>query len=356
MVYGMTSFFLIALVSFFFTLRKRKDNEAIFDKASTTALKGILCVFIMLHNLGLDFARNNELSRIIASHSGTVAVSMFFFLSGYGLLTAYKKKGPKFLLKLIFHNCLKLYLVAVFINTVEFLCFFRNNFETKDLLLRIFNLDLFNNFNRMNRHGWFIATILGLYVVFAVVFFVLSRFKFKKSIYVATFIVVAIVVALKIWSKIADEGGMYTNGLPCFALGLLYSLYYDFVNKICKKGRIWIMIGCLIVSFISFFFLWGTLAGYLMNIFMIALSTKYRYDNKFTLFLGHISLGIYLWLHFSTLLLQPLVNNVIYWVIGNTILILILSILMHGIIDLFEVGINKFKNLFHKKSTLRALK
>ena len=342
---ALTAFFLITIMFTFFSLRKRKENETILDKASTTALKGILCIFIMLHNLRLDYQGNNELSRIIADHSGTVAVSMFFFLSGYGLLTAYKAKGPKFLLKLIFHNCLKLYLVAVFINLIEYLFFFRGAFKTKDLLLRIFNLDLFNNFQRMNRHGWFIAVILGLYVLFALAFFIMSRFKFKQNILVATLIVVTVVVGLKIWSKIADEGGMYTKGLPCFALGLLYAYFYTFVNKICTKGRVPISLTCLVFSGLSFFLLWGTLAGYLMNLFIICLSTKYRYDNKITSFLGHISLGVYLWLHFSTLSLQPLVTNAIYWVVGNALLILLLATSMHGIIRVTEKGIFKVLKL-----------
>ena len=303
MQYGMTIFFALAIGLSCLRLRKKKEEEGILDKASTTALKGILCIFIMLHNLGLDFQGNSWLSETISDRAGTVAVSMFFFLSGYGLLKAYQAKGNKFLLKLILHNCVKLYLIAVGINLLEYLVFFRGAFDTKDTILRILNLDLFNNFNRMNRHGWFIASILAMYVIFALVFFIFSLFKLKHNVLVATLIVAAVSLGFYLTTLIVGQGGMYTKGLPCFGVGLLYTYFYTYVNKFLARFRIPIEIVTLAISIVDILLFWGTIAGYLMNFFVIALSTKYRYDNRVSLFLGKISLGVYLFLHFSTLTL-----------------------------------------------------
>lgn len=341
MEYGMTLFFALAIGLSCLCLRRKKEEEGILDKASTTALKGILCIFIMLHNLGLDYQNNSWLSETICDHSGTVAVSMFFFLSGYGLLKGYQAKGNKFLLRLIFHNCVKLYLIAVGINLLEYFVFFRGAFDTKDTVLRILNLDLFNNFNRMNRHGWFIASILGMYVIFALVFFVFSLIKFKHNILVATLIVASISLGFYLTTLIADKGGMYTKGITCFGVGLLYAYFYTHVNKFSAKYRIPIEIITLVISIVDILVLWGTTAGYLMNFFIIALSTKYRYDNRVSLFLGNISLGVYLFLHFSTLTLASLVDNVFFWVLTNAGFIMLLATILYGVVSAIEKGIKK---------------
>ena len=100
----------------------------------------------------------------------------------------------------------------------------QGQFETTDLLFRLFNLDVFNNFNRMNRHGWYISTIIGMYLIFALVYYLCSKLKTDKKFYIAGFIMVFLSVGFRIGAIIADNGGMYTREMPCFAIGCIYAM------------------------------------------------------------------------------------------------------------------------------------
>ena len=111
----------------------------------------------------------------------------------------------------------------------------QGQFETTDLFLRLFNLDLFNDFNRMNRHGWYIPTIIGMYLIFALVFFWCSKLKTDKKFLIAGFIMAFLAIAFRIGALIADKGGMYTREMPCFAIGCIYAMYYDKINKRIQK-------------------------------------------------------------------------------------------------------------------------
>lgn len=344
MEFGMIVFFGIMMVIFSLCFLKIKDGQSVLDKKATQAIKGILCIFIMLHNVGLDCTANNEAARLICDHSGAACVGIFFFLSGYGILQSYKKNGVKSLKRLLFRNTLKLYLVAVSINIIEYFAFFKGAFEIKDLLLRIFNLDIFNNFNRMNRHGWFIASILAMYLIFIVVFYISSKFKNKNSTLIATIIVVFISVLFRVLAKIFDNGGMYTNGIPLFGLGLLYSYFYNFVNKLCLNKKIAIPVASIsLIAFVTtFIFLWGTFSSYALAILIVIGANYFRVDNKLTLFLGNISLGVYLFTDTSMHLTNKFIDNPYIYAPLNILITIGLGTVLFFILFIIEKLISKF--------------
>ena len=349
-------FFAIVFVFPFLFIRKNpEDKENVLDKRTTSFIKGILCIFVMLHNLGLDYLYENWqrpysgglwVADSITESTGGIAVGIFFFLSAYGLLISYEKYGNQFLKKLLFKNAVKLYLVAVFINFLEWIFFFRNSFETKDAILRILNLDLFNHFNRMNRHGWFIASLLTLYLIFAIVFFVCSQLKTDKKIYIAGFIVIEITLTLKILSMIFGEGGMYTRELPCFAIGLGYGLYYKQLNPYAKKFFWPVIILGIIVYWMGLFF-YEPVGSWALCVLIVTVLQKYSFKNKIIEKMGRICLGIYLFLHLSTLIYWNIfLSNVWLWVIVNAATILGFTIVLEVII----FGLTKLISLlFFKK-------
>ena len=325
-------FFLLAFILPFLFIKKRsEESENVLDKSVSSYIKGILCIFVMLHNLGLDYLHENFprpysgglwIADSITESTGGIAVGVFFFLSAYGLLVSYQKYGNDFLKKLLFKNAVKLYLVAVFINFLEWIFFFRNSFETKDAVLRILNLDLFNDFNRMNRHGWFIASLLALYLIFAVVFFICSKLKTEKKLYIAGFIVIGITLSLKILSMVFSKGGMYTRELPCFAIGIFYGLFYKQLNNYAKKLFIPLIILGVIVYWVGMFF-YEPVGAWALCVLIVTVLQKYTFQNKIIEKTGRICLGIYLFLHLSTLIYwNVFLDNVWLWVIVNACTIL----------------------------------
>ena len=176
-------FFALTLFLPMLAFKKRREGDpCILDTRSTTCIKGILCIYVMLHNLGLDL-ENSEFKELVCEHAGGVGVGLFFFLSAFGIIRSYQARGNKYLTKLLFVHIPKLWGVAVFINVITYLSFSRGAYESTDMWLRILNLDLFNGFNRINRHGWYIASIIALYVIFALVYFLCSKLKTDKKIH-----------------------------------------------------------------------------------------------------------------------------------------------------------------------------
>lgn len=323
-------FYFLLLTLPLLALKKRTpDSPSVLDVRSTTCIKGVLCFYVMFHNLGLDLEGNSVAKELICEHTGGVGVGLFFFLSAFGIIRSYQKKGNKYLLRLLFVHIPKLYLISVGINLLTYFVFFEGAFQTPDLLMRIFNLDVFNDFNRMNRHGWYISSIIALYLIFAVVYFACSRLKTDKKFVIAGIVLACISVGFRLWAQIADRGGMYTREMPTFAIGCIYATFYEQINAFAQKHFNWGMIASVLVFFVGFIF-FEPLASYTGALIIILVSQKFTYDNPITHFFGKICIGVYLFLHFSSLVLQNFLANEYLWVLLNGAFIIELSVLLYG--------------------------
>ena len=350
----MIIFFILLLTLPLFAIKKRTENSGeILNSYSTTCIKGVLCLFVAFHNLGLDYKGNSQIMELICEHAGGVGVGLFFFLSAFGIIRSYQKKGNNYLLRLIFIHVLKIYLISVAINLLIYLVYFKGGLTKTDLLLKLFNLDLFNDFNRMNRHGWYIPTIIAMYLIFALVYFVCSKLKTPNKFIIAGIIVSVIAVGLRITAQIADKGGMYTREITAFATGAIYATFYDKFNEFFKKYFTPAFIICFIAFWVGFF-LFEPVATHAAALLIIILSQKITYESKVTFFLGKICLGVYLFLYFSTLTLQTFVNNPYLWMLLNTAFILELSVILYGITYFIESIIKKAVARFKANNVLSS--
>ena len=94
-------FFALILFLPMLALRRRAEgSDNILDSKSTTCIKGILCIYVMLHNLGLDL-ENGPFKELVCEHSGGIGVGLFFFLSAFGIVRSYMARGNKYLLRLL---------------------------------------------------------------------------------------------------------------------------------------------------------------------------------------------------------------------------------------------------------------
>ena len=347
----MLIFFILLLTIPCLAIKKRTDGDVdILDSKSTTCIKGVLCLFVMFHNLGLDYKGNSKLMELICEHAGGVGVGLFFFLSAFGIVRSYQKNGNKYLLKLIFVNVIKLYIISVLINLLIYFVFAKGTLEQTDLLLRIFNLDVFNDFKRMNRHGWYISTIIAMYIIFAIIYYLCSKLKTKHKFIIAAVILSCIAIGFRVWARIADNGGMYTRELPTFAIGVMYATFYKQFNAFFSKYFWQTFAACFVVFWVGFFTL-EILATYSAALIIIILSQRITYYSNITHFLGKICLGVYLFLHFSSLALQSYVTNPYWWMLLNAGFILELSVVLYGVQLYTSKIIKKVVQLVSKKST-----
>ena len=311
-------------------LRPRRDGDgSVLDSRSTTCIKGILCIYVMLHNLGLDL-ENGEFKELVCEHAGGVGVGLFFFLSAFGIVRSYQARGNKYLVKLLLVHIPKLWMVAVFINAITYLSFSRGAYEPLDMWLRILNLDLFNHFNRINRHGWYIASILALYVIFAIVYFTCSKLKSKNKLIIASVIMSAVAIGFRIAAHIADNGGMYTREMPAFAIGCIYATFYERINAWAKKYFA-TGLSLTIIAFVLGFLFFEPIATYFAALMIIIISQKFTYYNSVTFFLGKICIGVYLFLHYSSIVLWGFLDREYLWVLLNAGFIIEVAVMIYAV-------------------------
>ena len=335
-------FFALILFLPMLALRRRDEgSDNILDSKSTTCIKGILCIYVMLHNLGLDL-ENGIFKELVCEHAGGVGVGLFFFLSAFGITRSYRARGNSYLPRLLFIHIPKMWAVAVFINAITYLSFQRGAYEPHDMWLRILNLDLFNSFNRINRHGWYVASIIALYLIFAAVYFLASRLKSDKKFVIAGIIMALIPIAFRIAARIADCGGMYTREMPAFAIGVLYATFYDKINgwafRFFKSGLA-ISVSAFIIGFLFF----EPVATYAAALIIILVSQKCTYYSPITFFLGKICLGVYLFLHYSSILLQEFLNREYFWVLINAGFIIEVAAMIYATQYAFDFLISYIK-------------
>ena len=323
-------FFALILLVPMLALKPRKDGDtAILDPKSTTCIKGILCIYVMLHNLGLDL-ENGWLKEVVCEHSGGVGVGLFFFLSAFGIIRSYQAKGNKYLLKLLFVHIPKMWAVAVFINALTYFTYQRGAYEPLDTWLRILNFDIFNDFHRINRHGWYVASIILLYLVFAAVYFLCSKLKTDKKFIIAAIILSSAAFGFFLTTLIMGEGGMYTREILTFIIGCMYATFYDKINALASR----FFLPALIVSVLGFavgFIVFEEMATFSAAFIIILVSQKFTYFNKYTFFLGKICLGVYLFLHFSSIVLQDFLDREYLWVLTNAGFILLVATAIYAV-------------------------
>ena len=87
---------LIFLCNLHFMQGKQGEKLQSFSLEKANALKGIMAILIVITHIGNEFSRNG-LNISSFTNFGAVCVSTFFFISGYGLIKSYKKKGEDYL-------------------------------------------------------------------------------------------------------------------------------------------------------------------------------------------------------------------------------------------------------------------
>ena len=336
-------------------LRPRKESDGeILDSRSTTCIKGILCIYVMLHNLGLDLP-NGRFKMLICEHAGGVGVGVFFFLSAFGIIRSYQAKGNKYLKKLLLVHIPKLWGVAVFINAITYFSFFRGAYSPLDTWLRILNLDFFNGFRHINRHGWYIASIITLYLIFAAVYFLCSKLKTDKKFIIAGITMSLVAIGLRAAAKLTHTGVLYTRELPAFAIGCIYATFYKEINAFAKKH---FLSGILItVPLFALGYVFSeAIATYSATAIVILVSQKYTYYSKITFFLGKICIGVYLFLHYSSLVLWGFLDREYLWVLLNAGFIIEVAIMIYAVqyaIDLILKAVCQKVKDRHSQKTVK---
>lgn len=217
----------------------RKTIELTISKKQTNILKGLFAVCVLIHHLyQYTWVISGAVAAIILESLGYLSVSVFLFLSGYGLMVSKMKSGEDYLKSFLRNKVLVFYLQIVLVAILYILLFLaiKMPLSPKEVILSfIFGEGVIVN-------GWYLYCALYLYLLFFVTF----RF-FKKPLMQG----VCFGIGLCIYYALCRFMGLSHLWYQCvlaFVIGMIYAVLCYRIKTISVSR--WILVTC--VTFIVF--------------------------------------------------------------------------------------------------------
>lgn len=303
-------FYLLILAGICLYKLKVADHRATYmSPEQTTSVKGIFVAIILLSHMQPYMTPSllwDDLALRILREIGQLMVTVFFFYSGYGVLSSAGKKenyGKTFfrnrLCKTWLHFAIAVacYLVlSVILGT---------QYELWDYLLCI------TGWTSLGNSNWFVFVMLALYAI-TWVGLVLTQGMQKKMARVTLPVVVTLLSwVLWKWLPMAGKSAYWYNTLFCYAAGMWFFLCKPLFDKLIGKWylRIGIWVACLAVYYVLYK-IPGikaySLYACVFCLLVVLLTTNVRMDNPILRWLGKNTFTVYIFQRIPMLILEAL--------------------------------------------------
>lgn len=192
---------------------KEISKQQFFSLEKTNALKGLFAVFVLIHHIGQNTTfLNGTFFENVVNSLGYLSVSVFLFLSGYGLAVSHKLKGEKYIntfpkAKILPFYLQNLILIAIYL---VFWTIIGKTLPTKRIVLSF----LFGH--TVIKYGWYLQATLFLYILFFIGF----KFKSKLSKIIAFVLGYTLYFGYCIINQFWT---MWYVSILAFAVGIIYS-------------------------------------------------------------------------------------------------------------------------------------
>ena len=306
------------------------------DLKTSSCLKGILaCMVLLCHLYGrVGFFSRTPLGAVFTAF-GYLAVSVFFFLSGFGLTEAASlKEGylKNFPLKKLF----PFFLICSFTILIYLVRDILVGSTVKPLLL----IQSFLFGNTIVNNGWYLQSQFVFYIIFYLIF----RF-IKSHTYLA--LVVSFIAYIFICVALGLSSTWYEAAF-CFPLGVFYSKYKDKIHCFIFANKLKPIIALLfiLILFVIALFLGNRpyfvepiritvkiISALLCCCFCTLSVLLVNIKNTITSFLGRLSLEIYLLQGIFLNLFQktwPIENDLLY-IVAVVLCTILFAIVFHPI-------------------------
>ena len=320
--------FILLLISLFVYLIPRTDVDYLSNK-STKSLKGLLALLIIFHHISQKITAGENFSNF--EYMGRYVVALFFFLSGYGLYFQYSNNET------YMENFLKKRLVRIFIPFFVFIVIYVIYRAT---LGEVVNVDFFLSFwkdhSNIIYNGWFINSIIVLYVIFYVSFV-------NKDSKISEYKLVFLTLVYIFWKAYQDHGDWEYVSIMAFLLGVFWMKNRVYIDKFLEKNYFIFLVSFSILMYVFrhyevimknigitnkyvYYGIVGNICTMVFVVYFLLLTNKLNFSNKYLGFLGGISFEIYmihgLVMHYlGKFFVSSGVNDVLY-----TIVVLFVSI------------------------------
>ena len=325
------------------------QNKEYLNVKSTSGLRGFLALGIIFHHISPLVKTGEEFSNF--SYMGTYIVSIFFFLSAYGLYVQNESREnylDNFLVKRLSKIIVPFFIISLIYMFYRFL-----NGQLMDL---DFFANLFKKGSTIIYNGWFVDIIILMYIFFYI------SFKFFKNKFISivintVFITGYICLAIKL-----GYGFWWYNSVFPFIIGLIWAKNKEKIDGVLDRHYFIILVLVTVLLFAShqydILFRYVhiedsysyALAANLDNIiftiyFIIVFLKKINFSNIYLILIGSISFELYM-IHglvismLGKTLVSSRINDVIF-----TFFVLVLSLILAWII-------NKLVNRITRKVSL----
>lgn len=190
------------------------DGKDYLSKENGDCLKGIFAICVLIHHLYQHSGMfRGSIIGAGLQFLGYLSVGVFFFLSGYGLMKSFLKKGTEYLRTFLQKRLLPFYITVLIMTTIYAL--FRYSLgDTVDMVDLVQSL-LFGG--TIISNGWYLQTQLLFYIAFFLVF------RFCRSPSGGSVMLTIIGAFYIIVMNVFDYAPTWYVSTPLFVLGLWFA-------------------------------------------------------------------------------------------------------------------------------------
>lgn len=262
-----------------------------FSLERTLPLRGILALLIVMHHLARTISLGHDNAFIKQFNEwGSLVVGLFFFITGYGLMVSYRRKGEKYLVGFVRHRLIKL-LPPFLITMFGWMAFIY--ISTGENTLLWFSKMLYGETPLPN--SWFIYAILLFYIFFYIVARIVK--SPLRSIWFLWLISSLYIIAM----HHTNWGTFWYSTTFSLNVGYTYA-YCENTIKVKISKRPWtILLAFITLLFLLIFVIWkdyhwmGLIIRWFMPICVVfCIYVLGMVQTRLLNFLGNISYEIYL--------------------------------------------------------------
>ena len=313
------------------------QNNEYLNVKSTSGLRGFLALGIIFHHISPLVKTGEEFSNF--SYMGTYIVSIFFFLSAYGLYVQNESR-ENYLDNFLVKRLSKI-IVPFFIISLIYM-FYR--FVNGQLIDLNFFINLFKQGSTIIYNGWFVDIIILMYIFFYLSFKFFQN-KFLSIVFNTIFIICYICLAIKLGYNF-----WWYNSVLAFAIGLIWAKNQNKIDRFLEKYYFIVIVLVTVLLFVSHRYdillkylhiedsYSYALAANLDNIiftiyFIIVFLKKINFSNVYLNLIGRISFELYM-IHglvismLAKIFVSSRVNDVLF-----TLFVLIISLILAWIVN-----------------------
>lgn len=343
----MSIFVLLLLLIALYKSKVSLNGDFYSDYLSVEQTRSVNGIFIMLILFSHTFARVSPQSIFDSWYTpfrvflGQFVVVPILFYSGYGIMESLKNKSSylKSFPKKRFLKLLVRFAIITVIYIIIHLCL-GTDYSLKHILLSFIGITSIGN------GGWYMFSTFVFYLSIILCFNLFRKNKFIPTVAVAFCLVVLMLVEI-----VLRFPTYYYNTTIFFAVGMFYSLFKKYFDKIIMKNNfVWAVF--LVLSILGFIFVKGFVdisvlfypiwCGFGM-LMILCLTMKIKLQNKILIWLGKTIFFIFTLQGIPQILFTKFLNNNYFIYILTTAITLLLAYVA-------DYLFLKSENVFNNKS------